>query len=75
MIKYFCDRCEAEIKDTMYHVNISSESLDPFNDARISSYDTVLIAADYININANIPACRAYCEKCKREIADFCGIT
>lgn len=73
MIKYLCDRCGAEIKDTLYYVNISSDSLQHLN--KQNSYDYGYAStADSLQYNMEkIPAPRIYCETCVREIKEFCG--
>lgn len=72
MVKHFCDRCEKEIKNTLYYVNISSDSIQPLN--KQDDY-TVKGALDAYNcLMANIPAPRIYCETCITEIKKFCGV-
>lgn len=72
MVKYLCDRCGAEIKDTLYYVNISPDSLQSLNGS--DNYDLGYASvADSLQYHmAKIPAPRIYCETCMCEIKEFC---
>lgn len=73
MIKYVCDRCGKEIKNTIYNVNISSDNLQGllYNQ---SDYDSACNVNDIINSIRAIPAPRMYCETCMVKIKEFCEV-
>ena len=69
---YTCDRCGAEITDTVFYVKIYGDSI-----AKLEKSDfrqTFSAAAQ--NLAENMKTLNAmdktYCEKCKEEIAKFC---
>ena len=72
MIKYVCDRCGKEIKNKIFYVNISSDSLqDLYNQ---SDYDEVCNVNDVINSIRSLPEPRMYCEICAAKIKEFCEV-
>jgi hypothetical protein len=74
MVKYLCDRCGAEIKNTLYYVNISSDSLQSLNRQDICDLGYAT-AVDTLQYNmSKIPAPRIYCETCMCEIKEFCEV-
>ena len=76
MIKYICDRCGAEIKNTVYYVDISSNSLQTLNkqcDIVLTESNTSYWEA-YNSLMEKIPEPRMYCETCMRKIKEFCEV-
>lgn len=72
MIKYLCDRCGKEIKNKIFYVNISSDSLQ--NLYNQSDYDKVCNVSDVINSIKSMPEPRMYCETCAAKIKEFCEV-
>jgi ribosomal protein L37AE/L43A len=69
---YTCDRCGAEITDTVFYVTISADSIVKLEN---KDYRQTLSAATQ-NLAESLKILndsrKTYCEKCKKEIEQFC---
>ena len=71
MVKLYCDRCEKEIKDRYYTINIYSHDVNPKYD-----YDTAVVSTSaYSNgrddILRTLNSTRMYCKECRDKIEEF----
>lgn len=69
---YTCDRCGAEITDTVFYVNISADSIGILEntDYRQSMSAAMQNLTEMMSMLNGSK--RTYCEKCKNEIEQFC---
>ena len=70
MVKILCDRCNAEIKDKYYTVNIYGYDTNPQYNYYATACDSAC-ASPRDDILKTLNAQKIYCKKCVDEIEEF----
>jgi hypothetical protein len=74
MVRLHCDRCEREIKDKYYTINIYSHDVNP--QYSFATYaDTACASNSREDILRTLNTTKMYCKDCKAKIESFiiCG--
>jgi hypothetical protein len=71
MVKLFCNRCEAEIKDKYYTINFNVYEVNPKPEDYLTTCAANAYSASRDGVLAQLNSQKMYCNNCKEAIEKF----